>query len=200
MESLGYRIKKAFLTVFGDIKVFPGPFWVIYQPSSFRIKGLETRGIMAQVQPGDVLMRGYVNYLDGYFIPKGESGCSHSGVYIGDGLMVHAIAEGAQRIDLIDFCRCDRIVLLRPASGQERAIAHVIRCADQDVPYDFNFKPGNGKYYCHELTASAYPDLGIQPLSRKVLGLFDSPVAYLADSFYTNPNFERLYESSGHRG
>jgi hypothetical protein len=200
MDSYWYRLKKAVLTVFGDIKVFLGPLWIIYQPNSFRIKGAETRHISDIVKPGDVLMRAYINYLDGYFIPKGTSKCSHSGLYVDDGKVVHSIAEGAQEIDLIDFCRTDRLVVLRPNGGQANAVNHAKMCADKNIPYDFNFEPGPGKYYCHELTASCFPNLDIRPLSRKILGIIDSPVAYLADSFYTNPKFEIIYETNGRNG
>lgn len=200
MDSYWYRLKKAFLTVFGDIKVFLGPLWIVYQPKSFLIKGAETRHISSLVELGDVVMRAYINYLDGYFIPKGTSKCSHSGLYVGDGKVVHSIAEGAQEIDLIDFCRTDRIVVLRPSQGQAWAVQHAKKCADKGIPYDFDFAPGPGKYYCHELTASCFPDLDIRPLSRKFLGIMNSPVAYLADSFYTNPNFQRIYETNGRDG
>ena len=200
MDSNWYRLKKAVLTVFGDIKVFTGPFWMVYQPKSYRIKGAETRYISEILEPGDVVMRAYINYLDGYFIPKGAAKCSHSGLYVGAGKMVHSIAEGAQEIDVIDFCRTDRIVVLRPSAGQAWAVEHARKCADKNIPYDFDFTPGPGKYYCHELTASCYPHLDIQQLSRKVLGFMDSPVAYLADSFYTNPNFRHVYETDGRDG
>jgi hypothetical protein len=197
MDSYLYRIKKTFLTVFGDIKIFAGPLWIIYHPYSFRVKGNETRYIASILEPGDIVMRSYINYLDGYFIPKGISKCSHSGVYIGDNTIVHSIAEGAMTIDVIDFCRTDRIVILRPKGGQSAAIKHARHCANKSIPYNFNFVPGPGKYYCHELVASCFPDFNIQPLSRKVLGFINSPAAFLADSFYTNPNFQHIYETNG---
>ena len=200
MDSNVYRLKKAFLTVFGDIKVFSGPLWFVYQPKSFRIKGAETRHISSIVEPGDVIMRAYINYLDGFFIPKGTSKCSHSALYVGDGKVVHSIAEGAQEIDLIDFCRTDRIVILRPDQGKAWAVQHAKNCANKAIPYDFDFTPGPNKYYCHELTASCFPDINIHQLSRKVLGFINSPVAYLADSFYTNPNFQHVYEANGRDG
>lgn len=193
MSSFLYGLKRIALTIFGDIKIFKWPMFVIYQPTSFRIKGSDTRTIMARLHPGDVVMRAYDDYLDGYFIPKGESGCSHSGLYIGDNTMVHSIAEGSSLIDIIDFCRCDKIIVLRPESGQEWAIEHARKCADANIPYDFNFEPGPGKYYCHEFTASCYPHLHIETVSRKILGLFSSPKAFLADSFYINPHFTKIY-------
>jgi hypothetical protein len=198
MSDFLYGLKKSILTVFGDIKVFKWPFYVIYQPTSFRVKGSDTREIMDDIKEGDVVMRAYVDYLDGYFIPKGTARCSHSGLYIGDGTVVHSIAEGSQLIDLIDFCRADRIVVLRPDGHQAWAIEHARKCADEHIPYDFNFTPGPGKYYCHEFTASCYPDLNIEMLSRKIFGIFSSPKAFLADSFYTNKHFTKIYPTQAH--
>lgn len=194
MSGLFYKLKSKFLTFFGDLKVYPYPFFLVYHPTSFRIKGTHTREIMNIIEPGDIVMRGYVNYLDGYFIPKGESGCSHSGLYVGDNTVVHSIAEGLSEIDIIDFCRTDRLIVLRaPEEHRAWAVKHAKKCADANIPYDFDFEPEPGKYYCHEFTASCYPELGIEQLSLKVLGFIDSPVAYLADSFYTNKHFEKLY-------
>ncbi|MDX8404284.1 MAG: YiiX/YebB-like N1pC/P60 family cysteine hydrolase [Mariprofundaceae bacterium] len=193
MNQFIYRIKRIILTIFGDIKVFKWPMFGVYQPVTFKVKGHDTRAIIAVIQPGDVIMRSYCNYLDGYFIPKGESQCSHSGLYIGDNNIVHSIAEGSKFDDIIDFCRADRIVVLRPDKGQEWAIEHANKCVDSHVPYDFNFEPGSGKYYCHEFTASCYPELEIEQLSGKILGLISSPKAFLADSFYTNGHFTKIY-------
>lgn len=198
-----YQIKRYLLTKFGDIKIFKWPMYVLYHPTSFRIKGLHTREILNIVQPGDLVMRSYINYLDGYFIPKGDSDCSHGGLYVGDGKIVHAIAEGTLMDDIIDFCRCDRILILRPCYGQQWAVEHARKCADQNIEYDFDFEPGNGKYYCHELMASCFPYLDIRPLSRPVpvfqcIGLnIPSPVAFLSDSFYVNRHFTSVYESNG---
>lgn len=195
MGHFFYKLKSFFLTIFGDIKVFKWPLFIVYSPTSFAIKGHDTRVISKNVQPGDVIMRAYNNYLDGYFIPKGESGCSHSGLYIGDNKIVHSIAEGSIVDDIIDFCRADKVVVLRPDSGQEWAIDHARKCADSNVPYDFNFETGAGRYYCHEFTASCYPKLEIVQLSSKVLGLFNSPKAFLADSFFKNSHFSKIYPS-----
>ena len=199
MSNINYLIKRTAMTIFRDIKIFKLPFFVIYQPTSFDIKGHDTRDIEEIIRAGDVIMRAYNDYLDGYFIPKGESGCSHSGLYVGgdDHLVIHSIAEGSSVIDIIDFCRADKIIVLRPNSGQDWAIEHAKKCADENIEYDFNFEPGSGKYYCHEFTASCYPNLNIELLSRKVLGFISSPKAFLADSFYTNSNFTKIYPPAG---
>ncbi len=197
MISKWYALKKLFLTKFGDMKVFPAPMFFVYQPTTFRVKGQETRHIEDLVLPGDVLLRSYRNYLDGYFIPKGNSECSHSGVYVGDAVVVHSIAEGASEIDIIDFCRADKVVVLRPKHGAAFAVEHAQKCANANIEYDFDFTPDSGKYYCHELTRSCFPNLAIPEVRRKVLGIFNSPPIYLADSFYDNDEcFRVIHENT----
>lgn len=197
MPEYDYRFRKAILTVVGDIKVLRGPFWLIYQPRAFRVQGLETRLVSSIVRPGDVLMRSYENDLDGFFIPKGVSRCSHSGVYVGDGVVVHSVAEGAQEIDLIDFCRADRVVVLRPIAGQDVAVRHAKNCARTGVPYNFSFVLGRSGYYCHEFTAACFPALSVRPLRLRFFGFKFWSAAYLADSFYLNKSFRIIYETDG---
>jgi len=126
------NIWHGFLKIFGDIKVFRFPFFLIYDPGSYKLKGDEIREVISRIQPGDILLRGYDNYLDGFFIP----GCfSHAGLYVGpvaaedirhvptqEGrscfktgtqMVVHSMAEGVFMEDVINFCRCDRMLILR---------------------------------------------------------------------------------------
>jgi hypothetical protein len=121
-----------FLTFFGDIKVFPFPMFCIYDPGGYRVRGEDIRNLISRVKPGDILVRGFRNYLDGYFIP---GYFSHAGLYLGrveekdkelvtrpEGkklfrpgaqMVVHALAEGVLMEDLIQFCRCDYLAVLR---------------------------------------------------------------------------------------
>ena len=127
-----------FLTLLGDIKVFGWrrPLWVLYQPDGYRVRGEEVREVMAAVRPGDLLVRGFFDYLDGRFIP---GYFSHVGFYLGEvtepdrerarvvargrciepafrtgtQMVVHAVAEGVLLEDVIDFCRCDYLAVLR---------------------------------------------------------------------------------------
>ena len=121
-----------FLKIFGDIKVFRWPFFVIYDPGSYRVKGTDIREVLGLMRPGDILLRGYGHYLDGYFIP---GYFSHAGLYLGqvlaedkkfvtsekgqklfrsgEQIVAHAMAEGVFMEDIIDFCRCDFMVVLR---------------------------------------------------------------------------------------
>lgn len=90
-----YALKESFLRFFGDLKFFGGqprlfiiphllfaPFGytLLHDPRSYRIKGGDMRKVMADIQPGDILVRGFDNYVDGSFIP---GFFSHAGLYLG---------------------------------------------------------------------------------------------------------------------
>lgn len=119
------------LTAFGDVKVFPWPMFFLYDPEGDAVTGAQLREVMKRVRPGDILVRGYRRYLDGYFIP---GYFSHVGMYVGpvdpaqasllrepcrglfvpgEQIVVHAMAEGVLMEDLLEFGRCDRLAVLR---------------------------------------------------------------------------------------
>lgn len=120
------------LTIFGDIKVYKWPMFIIYAPRGYAVRGIDCREAITEAQPGDLLLRGYVDYLDGYFIP---GFFSHAGTYVGNlttddlveaegidaqalfepgpQMVIHAKAEGVLCEDLLDFCRTDRMAILR---------------------------------------------------------------------------------------
>jgi hypothetical protein len=130
------KVKKGFLerflTIFGDIKVYKRPLFLVYDPGSYLVKGEDIREIIKDIQPGDILVRKYKNYLDGFFIP---GYFSHVGLYLGpvseedvtlvplkqgkehfqfgDQMVMHALAEGVLIEDLLNFCRTDYLAVLR---------------------------------------------------------------------------------------
>jgi len=137
-----------------------------------------------------LILRKYYWYLDSYFIPGRYS---HTGVYIGEGKLIHAIAEGVSEVDIIDYLRCDGFIILRPSSGQENAIK---RCKEWlGKTYDFDFKSGNKSLYCHEVGAEAYKELNIEKKVPAIWkGLIRGKKTFLADSFLTNDNFKVIHE------
>lgn len=127
-----------FLTIFGDIKIFRWPLFLLYHPVGYGVKGEDVREVIDTVRPGDILVRGYRDYLDGHFIP---GYFSHVGIFVGElteadrpdlektaaalgkghqshfrtgkQMVVHALAEGVLTEDVINFCRCDYMAVLR---------------------------------------------------------------------------------------
>ena len=49
------KLRNWFLKIFGDIKVFPYPLWLVYDPDQYFIDGAKLREILDTVQPGDIL-------------------------------------------------------------------------------------------------------------------------------------------------
>jgi len=80
LNSEKKRWYEKFLTWFGDLKYFKFPFFLVYDPSSYRVKGEDVREVINKILPGDVVLRSYDNYVDGLFIP-GEF--SHVGFFYG---------------------------------------------------------------------------------------------------------------------
>lgn len=193
MKKIIYWLKSKFLTFFGDIKYFKFPFFFVYDPDDYLIDGPKMRDIMKKVRIGDLILRRYRHYLDGVFIPGKYS---HTGIYIGEGKMIHAVAEGVTEIDLLDFIKCDGIIILRPASGQKKAVETAKQCERDGIPYDFDFKEGVKALYCHELGAVCYSNLRIEKKVPKLLGglISSSTTRWLAESFLTSPDFRTIVE------
>ena len=191
MKKLLYKLQARFLTRFGNIKVFKWPFFIVYDPTVFSMPGEKIMQVRDMLKPGDLILRGFSMYLDGMFVPGDYS---HGAIYVGNDTIIHAVAEGVSKINVIDFCECDRICIVRPKSGQEQAIKRALDFVESDVPYDFGFKRGASALYCFELCAECYKELGVKPIKKSALwGLIKKRV-FLAESFQNSESFERVFE------
>ncbi|MGB0847897.1 MAG: YiiX/YebB-like N1pC/P60 family cysteine hydrolase [Thiolinea sp.] len=135
ISSAWYGVQSGFLKTLGNIKYFSWPLFFVYDPKGYQVKGDEVREVINLIQPGDILLRGYDKYLSGVFIP---GYFSHAGLYLGavteedkavfapsmqpeqlerfrtgEQMVAHAMAQGVFMEDVINFCRCDRMVVLR---------------------------------------------------------------------------------------
>ena len=193
MKKAIYALWSKFLTAFGDIKVFRFPLFLVYDPDDFEITGSEVLKIMGVLEPGDVILRGYNRYLDGKFIPD-KLKFSHGALYVGNGKIIHAVAEGVSETNVIDFTRCDRIAIFRPKAGQKAAVKAAKQFLKQKVPYDFGFEKGVSAIYCFELCGECYPKLKIERKTvSKLFGLLKKENVFLAESFFTSPDMTCVY-------
>jgi len=187
-------LKRKLLTIFGDIKIFKWPFWIVYDPDMYLMTGAKIREVLDVIKIGDVVGRRYRHYADGLFIPGKYS---HTGIYVGDGKIIHAVAEGVCECDILDFLACDGCVIMR--SKNQGAADYAVSKAKSYLgkPYDFDFSDGDTELYCHEMTANCYKDLDIEMFIPEILwGLIKGKhKVYLAKSFIENPNFEKVYET-----
>lgn len=195
--SILSSIWKKFLTIFGDIKVSKYPCWIMYDPEYFKMPGDQLLHIVRSIQPGDVILRGYDCYADGYLIPKveGHGRYSHAGLYVGNDQVIHSVAPNVIKTHVLEFMECDRIAILRPCSHQELAINKAYEYLDKKVPYDFGFIGGDDALYCYELCAECYKALSIPKKDASILcGLAKRKNCFLASSFFESKDFQLVYE------
>ena len=124
------------------------------------------------------MLRGYDKYVDGKFIPD-EKGYSHAGLYAGNNDVIHAVSPSVERTSIIDFCQCDRVMVLRPSITESN---FAVEKAESmiGIPYDFNYESDVGRLYCFELISICYPDAHME-----TFGLIKRK-CYLAKSIYGN--------------
>lgn len=186
-------LHEKFLKIFGDIKVFKWPFFLIYQPTGYKVKGKDISSILKILQDGDILLRGYNDYLDGKFIP---GIFSHAGFYLGRNEVIHSIAEGVVKEHILDFCRCDRIAVVRVKglTTQEIRYAKQISKIYLGSGYDFDFILSNNKLYCSELVRKIWKHkVIISPTKIKLFGIFRKEII-LPDQFYKSKEMEVIKE------
>ena len=181
-------IKVAFLKAFAHVKIFKFPFFMVFDPHSFDIKGKHYYELLKLIQPGDIVLRAYRNYLDGYFIPGKYS---HASLYVGDEneQIIHSMTPDVQWIDLVSFMRCDKICVIRPdvsTADKQTAIERAKAMLGRPYDYDFKFEldgninaDPNRKFSCSELVYFAY-DKNIADLKwsvkKKNYLLFTKPI------------------------
>ena len=175
----------AFMAWIGTLKAFRLPPCVIENPGAYQIKGKDTRAILEALMPGDILLRGYNGYVDGFFIRRlsgagGKVGnFTHAALYVGKleekerklaaadlrvqneagqwlgapeemkekarrnlfepgaQMVIHSMGQGVHAEDILTFCRCDQLAILR--------LPEVI-CPDDGHQELFRLREGTPEY------------------------------------------------------
>lgn len=182
--------------------------FLVENPGAYRMGARQIRAVLASVQPGDILLRGYWGYVDGALIrrtavctPGGfvPGRFTHAALYVGPleasdaqqvppkfadakagffatgpHMVVHAMAKGVHAEDLLTFCRCDYLAVLRipPDLHPKRAhaIAQARAYALQSLGRDYDFDSTSPtRYQCAELVLDCYAAL------HSALGLAQQP-------------------------
>lgn len=133
------KVKKAFLSNFAHIKIFPYPMFVVFDPTTYAVKGHHYYEARRLIKPGDVLLRSYEKFLDGYFIPGNYS---HAAIYLGgeEEKIIHSMTPNVQYTDLCTFMRCDNFAIIRAGISDEHTQRAIDRAISKlGVPYDYDF-------------------------------------------------------------
>jgi len=152
------ELPKWMIQLTGRIYIASSPLWFQYKPQMHKVKGDEIRQIIDSIHDGDILLRRYDGYLNTFFTP-GFWG--HAAIYVGSNNVIHAIGEGVVKEDLLDFCRCDSVSILRTKNNNNiEFINNAIVTANEleiaRTGYDYKFKSNNGTVYCTELVDVCY--------------------------------------------
>jgi hypothetical protein len=147
-----YNIKSKFIAWVADIRIYAWPMFFIFAGDShYKIKGPDQRKILTLLKPGDILLRRYNHYLGSLTI-KGY--WSHAALYVGDDQVIHMLAEGTVKEDILTFMRCDNIMILRlkDTDVPVKAIEKAYKFLKEGIEYDYDFDYSSPKrLYCTEM-------------------------------------------------
>ena len=150
------QLPKWLLSFSGHFYIHKYPGFFLYKPHVHKIKGHEIREIINNLKEGDILLRRLSRYLNTIFTP-GFWG--HAALYVGEGKVIHAVGEGVVYEDILDFCRCDSVCILRLDVSKfkvKKAIHKAKEYEKERTGYDYKFASNNGTVYCTELVDLCY--------------------------------------------
>ena len=145
--KLKLKLPRWLIEATGHLYLHKYPMFMVYRPDIHRVRGGDVRKILDVVEPGDILLRRFDQYINTIFTP-GFWG--HAGVYIGANLMVHSMSQGCIAEDILNFCRADAVSVLAPKRIGPQVISRAKLLAQINAPYDYEFSSTNDAYYCTE--------------------------------------------------
>lgn len=187
------------ITVFiSKIRYTQYPFFVVYNLAAYKFD--DTYTVLDLVQPGDILLRAYDNYLDSLFIP---GVWKHAAVAIDNRNVVQALGHGVEQDDIVQFCRTDHVQIMRFPNITPAQVNDIVAYAKAQIgkPYDYDFLISNAnKFYCSELVIDSYNSvetlLNITPKGAKLLGFLPTWPVISPDDLANCPQLITIYKSN----
>ena len=108
------------------------------------------------------------------------------------------MAEGVFKQDVINFCRCDYMAILRVKGATKADIKQAITNAEALIgkKYDFEFEHTDDEYYCTEMVAKAWEDTyKLEPMVLKALFGLIKKSSIMPDQFWNDSRLEKVYFS-----
>lgn len=191
-----FKAKRKLLPFLTNLRLSKKPFWMMYQPQDYKIKGQSIQKISKIVQPGDIILRGFdKKFLDGLMVPN-KFGYTQSGIYIGFNRVVHMTTNGITNSHLYDYCLADKIFIIRPCGNKNKAVKLAKQYLYNEVPYDYFCKQGDRSLYCHQFCAQCYPQLEYKRVNCKLFGIklpYWYGTCYIDDSLIDAKNIQNVW-------
>ncbi|PIZ95451.1 MAG: hypothetical protein COX81_00840 [Candidatus Magasanikbacteria bacterium CG_4_10_14_0_2_um_filter_37_12] len=139
---------------------------------------------------GDIVVTGCLKYASSIFIP---GPVTHSILYISKKRMIHAVADGVSTITIKEIFRTyDTLAVLRPNIKREnkrKVIYQAIGFAKKQlgIPFNFDFRPRQGEFFCTQLIDKAYKKAGFDigaSNSEKQKDILDQNLWKIKDVIY----------------
>jgi len=162
-----YKMKKAVIKWFGDIKIYKYPPFFMLGHTEYKMKGEDVRNILTIIRPGDILLRRYDHYISGLMIP---GYFTHAAIYTDNNKIVHMLGDGINEQDILTFCRCDEIAIIRCSDIDTRhyAIEKADTYYNQNIKYDFDFDFSDStRFSCTEFIDEIYQHPNFNKKLRK---------------------------------
>jgi len=135
-------IRNKFFIFVSHLRLSKYPPFVYYKPRGYKVTGADSRKISQELREGDIILRGYTDYVDGLFIRllSGKP-WTHIGYVTSKDRVIHAVAKGVSFEDIYQFCRTDKILVLRPEGLSPQEIEEISARAESMIgtPYDMDF-------------------------------------------------------------
>jgi uncharacterized protein YycO len=201
MKKIFIKLRNKIIGFFGHLKfaftIFPG---IVYKQSGYKVKGIETNRVLTLIEPGDILVRGYDSFLSSRLIGK----WSHVAIVVDRENIIHSVGKGVIKETIIDFCRTDRIAIMRIKPGliQDNDITEAIYKAHHYLgtkyDYGFNFNDAE-EFSCTELLNICFKHIGkIIGMHKRIfsiLGLYEKEVIDPVMFLESYDGLENIYSS-----
>ncbi len=163
----GKRIQDKLLAWVADIRIYPGGI-ILFGDSHYKMKGEHVREVIDLLKRGDVLLRRYDHYLGSIALP---GYWSHAAIYIGANKVIHMLGTGITQEDIITFCRCDDVCIMRCIEEERvsKAVQEAKRQLELGKEYDYDFKDTPDKFYCSELIHYLYDGFKYRKKPKKYI-------------------------------
>ncbi len=151
-----YKIKSFIIKWFGNILIYPYPMFIMFGHTAYQMKGEDVRDVINIIQPGDILLRRYNNYISGLMIPGYYT---HAAIYLGNNQIIHMLGDGIDKQDILTFCRCDRVAIIHCNEEQisKEAIKKARELYVKGMEYDFGFDFSDStRFSCTEIINYLY--------------------------------------------